>query len=25
MPHNRWGLYTNPEGEALTVISSEPM
>ena len=25
MPHNRWGLYTNPEGEALTVISSELM
>jgi len=25
MPHNRWGLYTNPEGKALTVISSEPM
>lgn len=25
MPHNRWGLYTNPQGEALTVISSEPM
>jgi|APHig6443718053_1056840.scaffolds.fasta_scaffold420653_1 hypothetical protein len=25
MPHNRWGLYANPEGSPLKVLSSEPM
>jgi hypothetical protein len=25
LPHNRWGLYADPEGEALKVISFEPM
>jgi hypothetical protein len=25
MPHNRWGLFASTEGQALKVISSEPM